>query len=65
MASMAGTTLLWRDPTALALALLLWSRGVEVELKWVGPPSSPSRAVTELVFVPLFFYLDYYLPLFQ
>lgn len=34
----SGSTLLWRDPTALALSLLVFGRGLDVVLQWSEVP---------------------------
>ena len=56
-ASMGGTTLLWRDATTCAAALLLWGRGIEVSLGWGGGgvEAGPGgcRSVHRAVFDPL------------
>lgn len=38
-AAMTGATVLWRDCTALALGLLLFGRGIEVQLTWTHMPA--------------------------
>ena len=38
-ASISFPTLMWSDPTAQALALLTFSRGVEVEVEWTCSPA--------------------------
>jgi hypothetical protein len=42
-AAMTGTTVLWRDATALALGLLLFGRGIEVSLTWASVGSGGAR----------------------
>ena len=42
---MGGPTLLWRDSSAVALAILLWGRGIEALLRWQGGNSGGTAAV--------------------
>jgi hypothetical protein len=48
---MGGPTVLWRDPTTLALALLLWGRGVEALLLWQGGNNGAAGAGAVVVSV--------------
>jgi uncharacterized membrane protein YgcG len=52
---MSGATLLWRDASTLALALLLWGRGFDALLEWQGGNgghSGPPAIVTAATFDP-------------
>ena len=51
-AVMMGTTLLWRDPTTLALALLLVGRGVSARLEWKGGNGGPPASVVSVTLDP-------------
>lgn len=48
---MGGPTLLWRDSSAVALALLLWGRGIEALLRWQGGNGGGAAAVVTGVII--------------
>lgn len=53
-AVMTGSTVLWRDASTLALALLIVGRGIEVLLEWRGGnvPGGPPAVVVGVKFAP-------------
>ena len=48
-AVMAGPTLLWRDPTVLALSMLVLGRGVEALLTWTSGGAPDADAIVSAV----------------